>query len=452
MTRVEPLPREPGPPAERVASGGALRRRLGVLVLRDARRTYGVGVALALLPLVYLFREWPPWAIRDALHGLPPRSRALVMAGAHATYGLATAPVVRQLLASERLRWWWTLPLCVRWWQALHLRHLVILDAPWLLAVAYGVIPLATTEGPASAAACGLTFMMLTLAGQVFMVAVVDRALSFTGVVLLAWALAVALAVLVPSLVGAGLGALTLGLATRRLGRPMPESRARARGRAGGPPVLALVRLAWLAARRHDTVALIWGTAIQLLAVALAGLALAHVGGHEPGAAAALRRGLAVVCATVGAAVVLRSVRVLHGDRPLLETWGIEARHERWARLLLAAAGGLPAWLVGSLVLPALGPVGRGWPLDLLLATTWAALSTTRLTFSLEARRRLHAPRLPRHLLWMATALLITGLAGTPLALLPWAALEAWRLPATQRRADRARRRFETAARNDHRS
>ena len=35
--------------------------------LRDALRAYGVGMSLALLPLVYLFREWPPWAIRDDL-------------------------------------------------------------------------------------------------------------------------------------------------------------------------------------------------------------------------------------------------------------------------------------------------------------------------------------------------------------------------------------------------
>ena len=421
-------------------------------MLRDALQAYGVGMSLALLPLVYLYREWPPWEIRDALHGLPRSSRALLMAGAHALYGLATAPIVRQLLASERLRWWWALPLSARWWRALHLRHLVLLDAPWLLAIAYGVLPLAATAGPIDAIASGLAFVMLTLFGQIAMVSVADRPPRWALLGLLVWALAVAAAVLIPGPAGAGLGALLLAAMVRRLGRPMPEIGAQVRGRTGGPPAVALARLGWLAARRHDGVALAWGAATQLAAVALAGLAIAHVGHEDPEAAAALRRGLAVVCATVGAALVLRSVRVLHGDRPLLDTWGIEVHHERSARLLLAAVGVLPALIVGSIALAGLGPVGRGWLLDLLLATAWAATRTVRLTFSLDARRRLHEPQLPRHLLWMAVALLLTGIARTPLALLPWAAFEFWRMPAAQRRADHARRRFEATVRDDHRS
>lgn len=69
--------------------------------------------------------------------------------------------------------------------------------------------------------------------------------------------------------------------------------------------------------------------------------------------------GAAVICATFGTALVLRSTRILHGDRPLLDAWGIDPRHERGSRLLLAAAGVLPAALVGSLALPWLHPVGR---------------------------------------------------------------------------------------------
>ncbi|MEM9454188.1 MAG: hypothetical protein AAGF11_08405 [Myxococcota bacterium] len=450
MARL-PTQLQPRPQAPRVL-GGALGRRLSTLVLRDALQTYGVGMSLALLPLVYLYREWPPWEIRDALHGLPPSSRALLMAAAHALYGVATAPVVRQLLASERLRWWWALPLSARWWRALHLRHLVLLDAPWLLAIAYGVLPLAATAGPVHTIASGLAFAMLTLFGQIAMVSVSDRPPRWALLGLLTWALAVAAAVLVPGLVGAGLGALLLAVMVRRLGQPMPEVGARVRGRTGGPPVVALARLGWLAARRHDGMALVWGAATQLAAITLAGLAIAHVGHEDPEAAAALRRGLAVVCATIGAALVLRAVRILHGDRPVLDTWGIEAHHERSARLLLAAVGGLPALFVGSIALAGLGPVGQTWPLDLLLATAWAATHTVRLTFSLDARRRLHEPQLLRQLLWMAAALILTEVAGTPLALLPWAAFEAWRMPATQRRADHARRRFEAAVRDDHRS
>jgi hypothetical protein len=163
-------------------------------------------------------------------------------------------------------------------------------------------------------------------------------------------------------------------------------------------------------------------------------------------------RGTAVVCAVVGTALVLRAARIVQADRPVMDTWGIEPHHERIAALLLAAAGVLPALLAGSLALPWLDASGRAWPLELALATAWAAAGTVRLTLSLEAERRLHDPRLPRHLLWLGAALLLVGVAGTTLVLVPWAAFEVWRLPAAQRRADAARRRFETAQRDDHRS
>jgi hypothetical protein len=434
------------------ASRAPLRRRLGVLVYRDAARAYGAGVALALLPLAYLFREWPPWAIRDALHGLPAAERAGVLAAAHAVYGLATAPLARQLLASERLRWWWALPLPAAWWQGLHLRHLVLLDAPWLLAIGYGVAPLVGREGWLSATAAGLAFVALTLAGQIALVSVADRRTAWAAGGLLAWALAVALAVYLPGPLALLVGVLALVPAAGRLRRPFPEARARARGLAGGPPVLALARLGWLATRRRDGVAIAWGVVVQLAMVALVGLAAAHVGTTEPAAVLALLRGAVVICAVIGTALVLRSTRILHGDRPLMDTWGIVPHHERNARLLLAAAGVLPAVLVGSVLLPWLHPLGRQWPLELVIAVAWAGTVTVHLTFALEADRRLHDPRLPRHLLWLFAALVLVGAAGTTLVLLPWAALAALRLPAAQRRADAVRGRFETAVRDDHRS
>lgn len=434
------------------SSRGPLRRRLGVLVLRDASRAYGVGVALAVLPLAYLVREWPPWAIRDALHGLPAGERAGVLAAAHAVYGLATAPLCRQLLASERLRWWWTLPLPAAWWQGLHLRHLVLLDAPWLLAIGYGVTGLVAREGVSSAITSGLAFAALTLAGQIALASVADRSLVWAGAVLLAWAVAVAVAVVVAGPLTLVLGALVLAPAAWRLRRPFPEPRAQGRGRAGGPPVLALARVGWLAVRRRDGVAVTWGVLVQLGAVALVGLAAVHVGASEPAAVRALLCGAAVVCATIGAALVLRSVRLVHGDRPLMDTWGIEPRHERRARLLLAGLGVLPALLVGSVALPWLHPVGRAWPLELGMALGWAALDAVQLVFALEASRRLHEPRLPRHLLRLGAALVLVGAAGTTAVLLPWAALAAVRMSTAQRRADAARQRFETAERDDHRS
>jgi len=451
---MPPTALAPRPTDRPPARPAVLRRQLGRLVYRDAAQAYGVGVALVVMPLLYLFREWPPWVIRDTLHGLPPLTRAAVIAGAHATYGLATLPVVRVLIGSERLRPWWSLPLGPRFWPALHLRHLVLLDAPWLLAIAYGVLPLAHRPGggPLPALAAGLAFALLTLAGQIGLAAVADRRPPWAGAGLIAWAAAAALATLAPAPLALLVGVVAFAPARLRLGTPMPEASARRHGRAGGPAQLALVRLHGLAARRHEPVALSWGLGVQLGAVALVGLGIVHVGASEPAAAAALRRGLAVVAATVGAALGLLSVRALDGDRPQLDTWGIPDAHERRARVLLAAFGVAPALVAGTLVLPWLGPVGRGWVLDGLIATGWAATFTAHLTFARQARGRLHASWLLRHLLWMSLALVLTGAAGTSLVLLPWAGLSAWRLPAAQRRADRARRRYESARRDDHRS
>lgn len=427
-----------------------LGRRLTALVYRDAARAYGVGLALAVLPFVYLFREWPPWTIRDALHGLPVAERAGWMAAAHAVYGLATLPVTRLLLASERLRWWWALPLPAGWWTRTHLRHLMLLDAPWLIAIGYGVAPLAGREGLAHAVAAGVGPMATTLALQIAMISTADRSVVVTLGWIGGWAMLVAAAVWLPALVGGALGLGMLGLASRRLRRPMPERSARRRGSAGGPPVLALARLGWLAVRRREPVAVVWGLVVQLATVGLAALAVVRADAIEPESVAALLRGLALVSAVVGTSVSLRAIRLLDGDRSWLDSWGIDPHHERFARLLLAAAGVLPAALVGAPLLAGLDPLGRAWLLELLLATAWASLGIVAAGFALEAKRDLRRPLLARALLRMGAGLTLVGFAGTGLILVPWAVLDAMRLPSAQHRADRARLRFETTRRDDH--
>ncbi len=436
----------------RAVARDQLRRRLTALVYRDAARAYGVGMAGVILPLVYLFREWPPWEIRAALHDLAPLRRAELLALAHALYGLASLPLVRVLLASERLRWWWTLPLPATWWRALHLRHLLLLNGPWLLAIGYGLVPLVGREGMAEAITSGVAFVAVTLAGQVVLAAVIDRGIGAAAIVLAGWAATVVLAVMSPGAVGAALGGLLLLGVIRRLGTPLPEPRARMRGHSGGHPILALARLGWLAVRRRDAVPIAWGLAVELLAVGLAGLGLVHVGAEEPGVAASMLRGIAVASAALGAGLVLRAIRAVDGDRPLLDTWGLQARDERRAHLLLAALGGLPAAIGGSLVLPWLAVVGRLWPLEAGLAVAWAAIGTTRFAYLEAARRRLDEPRSVRLLLRGALGALLAVTAETGLALVPWALYEAWRLPAAQRQAHRTRQRFETAQRDDHRS
>ncbi|MEM7154450.1 MAG: hypothetical protein AAF799_16505 [Myxococcota bacterium] len=431
---------------------GGLRWRLTALVYRDAAKAYGMGMALVLLPLVYLYREWPPWEIRDALYAASPSVRAWLIAAAHALYGLASAPVVRQLLASERLRWWWALPLSGRWWQAVHVRHLVLLDAPWLVAIAYGATPWAAREDPLTAIAVASTFATMTVAGQIALASATDRPWAWRGLALLAWASGAWIAVLLPTWLGAPLAAAALVPAIVRLRRPLPEARARMRGSAGGHPVLALARLGWLAVRRREPIAMTWGIVMQLSAVALVGLALVHVGSTQFDAVRSLQRGMAVVSAMAGTALVLRAVRIIDGDRPLLDSWGIETRHERWARLLLAATGVLPALVIGSVVLPVLHPVGQWWPMDQAIALSWATVTLVATDYVAEARRQLHEPRFNRLMLRTAVAAVLVVGAGTTLVLVPWAALAAWRLPSVQRRAQTARMRFETTRSDDHRN
>lgn len=435
-----------------LGSVGPLRRQLSRLVVRDAVSAYWGGAVLVLLPLVYLWREWPPWAIRDTLVRLSVIDRAWVMAVAHVVYVVVTAPVVRRLLASERLRWWWALPLSAGWWRVLHVRHLVLLDAPWLVAIAYGVAPRFDRGAPVEALACAGTFMALTLAGQVALVASTDRRATVSVAWLAAHAALVALAVVVPLAAGVGVAGLALWLAVERLGRPMPEARARLRGVAGGHPVVALARLGWLAVSRRERMVVGWGIALQLAAVALVDLGIEHVGAREVAAVAALRRGLAVVCAVVGTAVVLRAVRIVDGDRPWLDSVGIEPRHERGARLLLAAMGVFPAAAAGLVVLAWHGAAAPEWLMDLGIATGWAALGVVTMGFGLEAGRRLHEPRMPRLLLRMGLGMLLAVGFETVWALVPWAALDAARLRGLQRRADRARVRLETSRRDDHQS
>lgn len=429
---------------------GPLRRQLSRLVVRDAVNAYWGGAVLVLLPLVYLWREWPPWAIRDALVGLPVMDRAEVMAAAHVAYGLVTAPVVQRLLASERLRWWWALPLSAGWWRGLHVRHLVLLDAPWLLAIAYGVAPRFARGERIEALACAVIFMALTLAGQVALVASTDRRVVVSMAWLSAYAAAVALAVALPLAVGSGVAVLGLGLAVARLGRPMPEVRARLRGLSGGHPVVALARLGWLAASRRDRMVVGWGIMLQLGAVALVDLGIEHVGASEVAAVETLRRGLAVVCAVVGTAVALRAVRIIDGDRAWLDSVGLEPRHERRARLLLAATGVAPAAVAGLVVLAWRSAAAPAWLMDLGLATAWAALGVVTMSYAAEAGRRLHEPRAQRLLLRLGLGMLLAVGVQTTWALVPWAVLDAARLRGLQRRADRARLRFETSRKDDH--
>ncbi|MCH9685649.1 MAG: hypothetical protein K0V04_29730 [Deltaproteobacteria bacterium] len=147
-----------------------------------------------------------------------------------------------------------------------------------------------------------------------------------------------------------------------------------------------------------------------------------------------------------------RAVRIVDGDRSLLDTWGIDLNHERGARLLLAVVGVAPAAAGVVIVSLVTGGQALPWSLDLTVATVWAAIGTVGNDFAMQARRTPHGTRFPRRVLRLAlTVVLVVG-SGTVLVLLPWTIIEALRLPGLHRRAERARLRFETSTPDDHRT
>lgn len=419
----------------------ALGRTLTRLVYREAADRYGAGFALVVIPLVYLFREWPPWEIRDTIAALAPMSRAGLLSVAHLAYLLATAPLVRSLLASPRLRWWWSLPLSRGFWRAIHLRHLLLLNLPWLLAIAYGGTSVAEREGTVAAASSVVAFAGLDLAAQIAVVVTSDRGAGSRLAVALGLAIAVAVAVAIPGLAAGVLGLAALAAMLRRCGTPMPEPRTARRGRAGGDPVVALVRWRWLAARRAAPAVLLWGGLVQLGIVGLLTLGLHHVGHTEPEVARALVRGGAVLCAAVGASLLRVATRHSHFDEPHLTTWGTTAQQQRRASVALALAGALVAWPIGALVLPSAAAVGAAWLVELPIAALWAAFEVATATYRAQGRGELARPILLRTMLVTGLAMVLVGAASTVAILLPWLGVRAWRLPRAQRRAaDRAAR------------
>src|SRR5690606_2054947 len=119
-----------------------VRERLTGLVYRDAAAAYWAGLAIVLMPMIYLLQAWPPPAIRAAIRELERWPQIELLVAVYAGYLFATHGLVRVLLASTRLAWWRQLPLSTNWWRLLHLRHLLLLDALYLLVVGYGLEPL----------------------------------------------------------------------------------------------------------------------------------------------------------------------------------------------------------------------------------------------------------------------------------------------------------------------
>lgn len=129
--------------------------RLSRLVWRDAASRYWVGVVLACMPAVYLWREWPPWVVRETLWQAGP----LPLLGIAVAYVLLTLGPTRQMVASERLSLWRQCPISPNRWRVFHGVHLMLLHAPAVVALGYGLMPAGpgiAIGGPAVLAAASL--------------------------------------------------------------------------------------------------------------------------------------------------------------------------------------------------------------------------------------------------------------------------------------------------------
>jgi hypothetical protein len=370
---------------------------MGAWLLRDAVRRLGAGIAIAVLPLAWLWRSHPPWDIRAWLWSRDDAGTIAALVGLPIAWAILTAPLVRLLLRSARLEYWRQFPIPRAQWFLLHARNLLCIDVPGVAVAGYLFAPLH------------------------------DRAM----------------------ILGASVAALLLALAAQIVISiaPLPRMLVSPRART---KVGALVRLYVVAVLRRDRAPLWLALALQVGAIAYAWIGVGNVAHDEPAAAQSLIGGAAVLCCVVASWLVLRAQRAVDRDRWYLDAQaGVDPITELLARVLVGIGFAVPLLVgLGVAAVPLGGPaVGRA-VLSVIAVAIWAAVGFVRIGARAEARLRLHTPQ---HV--PATLLAAYGLAVVlvldPLALLLAAAAEVAIGRRALVRATLARTRFETTQRED---
>jgi hypothetical protein len=188
-----------------------------------------------------------------------------------------------------------------------------------------------------------------------------------------------------------------------------------------------------------------WTLAVPLALVGLSALAVANAATIDPGAVASMVRGSATLGALVGAAAGLHAWRAVDRQRSWWDVLPVSAKDEGRARLLIGGIMTAPVWIGGSAVAASVGLSSAPEP---AVAAGWAIVVVTAFVTRREAGDRLEEPSLPR-LVLIGFVGCIVAVAGTTLALVPWA-LVAWvRSQRDLVAARRARRRFETYLKED---
>lgn len=365
--------------------------RLSQLVWRDAASRYWAGLVLVCVPGVYLWREWPPWLIRDALWRLSAGTAALTAFVVALAYGLLSAGPTRQLVASRRLDYWRQMPISRQQWQIFHGVHLWLLHAPGLAALGYVLAP--------------------------------GGLLLSVGLPLL-------------------LGATVLGPAAWRLGHPLPELRAWSiRIPIFASRSAALARLLMLALLRRRPAALVGLVFASVTVAGLGWAATSHVlaAGEPPSPAG---RGFSAAATSLGAVGVWMAWPLVRRDQWWLDSLGAGPRVQRLASVLVAAGCTTPAALVLVGIVGTLRPVhGLGVVGVIGLTSLWAGPVAWLLDADAVRRREPATRRSGRFVL--ALILPIPASVWHPAALLLPCGLVWWRALQVAEKAAAARRRFE---------
>jgi len=442
------------------------------LVYRDAAATYGVLVLAVAFAAVWIERAWPPREIRAAIVGAEDWQRGLILGAIAAAYLIATRPVVRLLIASDRLAYLRHLPVSPRRWRRLHAAHLVAVNLPALGVMIYGLMDPGVFLY-SERLIYGGAWASLIIAAQVDGVTATTAWRAWLGVV----SASIAAAIL-----GAGLGGsveglrpalgllLAVGCAAhlwRRLGQAPPERDGRIRRGVLGLLVVRLGRRAmtrlrldgpWLALLRLDLRALLrrgpqrarrrlW---LQGAAIAVATSAIAAAARAGQPVDPWIVRAMLIFGSLVGADLLLLAHRLVDRDRWYLDALPISTRAQLGARLALGVLGAAPTLLGISL---AQVVIGRAPLLStILLAGLVGPLSAALMTwagFRAEARRRLHTRALAGPAIAAVLAFSLLHMTDSPLVLAPLVLLAGFAASREVAPATRARRRLETSRRDD---
>lgn len=412
-----------------------LRRRLSSLAYRDAALAYQRGVALVVMALVFMFIAWPPDAIRAAILGAEPTRAALILSVVMVVHHVASAGLVERMLASDRLTWWWQLPISRGFWRSLHWRHLIALHVLWLATMVYGLLPHALAQ-PWRTGAIAIAWTGTSLGAAAGRVLLRDRGVLVRVAIAAAAGASVLLTQLVAVELGAVIGLLALTWTHARLDRPMPELAARPRlPWFRGHAVIALTRLRITLLARRDRPGLVAVIVTQIILALAATLGFDHVGD----AAHHLARGAAILGCTLGVGLLARAERLLARDRALMDSWGIDPRHELAARLLTATLGALPFLVTVGPGLP------LAWTLEAMLVLAWACVGALRFPMPDQ-------PTVGRFFIRTSAAVILTVVIDSTLPLLAWILIELLGLPRAHARAEAIRRRVtaDLPQRDDH--